>query len=287
MHLKSISIQNFKAYKDAQEIPLKPITLIFGPNSAGKSTIVHALAFLKNAYLKNGNCSPDEVDLVWDKVTLGGWQNLLHGHDSSQTMKIGLGLRETKVNWSFLTVAAIPSVKDCVIQENGRPILSAINHEPGQIDWTISLYDLHPVMLDHDPFTDDPDDVPHGIKGNVWRFLTGSGKKKMPQYLLLDGDMFGWDQFNIRFLEYLKTAPCKPSGLFPKMQTEEKKSASLTIFAVILRMNYILIGMQAKHLKVIFSIIWKGNLIFISISRRSLTPSVDPRSGGRSFSNKL
>jgi len=32
-----ISIENFKAFGKMQRIPLKPITLLYGPNSLGKS----------------------------------------------------------------------------------------------------------------------------------------------------------------------------------------------------------------------------------------------------------
>ena len=34
--LTGITLENFKAFKDPQFIPIKPITLVFGPNSAGK-----------------------------------------------------------------------------------------------------------------------------------------------------------------------------------------------------------------------------------------------------------
>jgi len=89
--LTSITLENFKGYAKSQKIPIKPLTLIFGPNSAGKSSIFHALAFLKWCQYK-GNCNPDVVELGWESVSLGGISNLVHGHDLSRTMKIGLGL---------------------------------------------------------------------------------------------------------------------------------------------------------------------------------------------------
>ena len=44
MILKALHIANFKAFAIAQRLPLRPITLIYGANSAGKSSILHALA---------------------------------------------------------------------------------------------------------------------------------------------------------------------------------------------------------------------------------------------------
>ena len=35
--ISGLKIGNFKAFGKEQEIPLRPITLVFGPNSAGNS----------------------------------------------------------------------------------------------------------------------------------------------------------------------------------------------------------------------------------------------------------
>lgn len=61
--IKSISIENFKAFGKKQVLPIKPITLIFGPNSSGKSSIIHSLLFSQHA-LKTG-----ELDVF---LTFGG-----------------------------------------------------------------------------------------------------------------------------------------------------------------------------------------------------------------------
>jgi Predicted ATPases len=41
--LTSLRIQNFKAWKDTGTIRLAPLTVIFGANSAGKSSLGHLL----------------------------------------------------------------------------------------------------------------------------------------------------------------------------------------------------------------------------------------------------
>ena len=43
MRITAIEIENFKGISDRVRVDLKPITLLFGANSAGKSTILHAL----------------------------------------------------------------------------------------------------------------------------------------------------------------------------------------------------------------------------------------------------
>jgi predicted ATPase len=45
--LKQLRLINFKAFSDSGKIPLKPLTIIVGPNNAGKSALFHALLLLK------------------------------------------------------------------------------------------------------------------------------------------------------------------------------------------------------------------------------------------------
>jgi len=51
MPISSITIEKFKGINEPIRVDFKPITLLFGPNSAGKSTIVQALHML----LKSSN----------------------------------------------------------------------------------------------------------------------------------------------------------------------------------------------------------------------------------------
>ncbi len=44
MTLTTLRIANFKAFAAARRVPLRPITLVYGANSAGKSSVLHALA---------------------------------------------------------------------------------------------------------------------------------------------------------------------------------------------------------------------------------------------------
>ena len=43
--ITSITIENFKCIGDAITIPIRPITLLFGKNSSGKSTVLQALQY--------------------------------------------------------------------------------------------------------------------------------------------------------------------------------------------------------------------------------------------------
>lgn len=88
MRLSRLEITNFKGIGTKQVIELAPITLLFGPNSAGKSTILQSLHYVREV-LARGNPDPDQT-IAGGLIDLGGFANLIHGHDRSRTMTIKL-----------------------------------------------------------------------------------------------------------------------------------------------------------------------------------------------------
>ena len=77
---KAITLENFKGVGQRQHLELRPITLLFGPNSAGKSTFIHALHYAREVFL-NHNLDADQTISGGAHVRLGGFKNLVHNHD--------------------------------------------------------------------------------------------------------------------------------------------------------------------------------------------------------------
>lgn len=71
--LSALRLGNFKAFGAAQRIPLRPLTLIFGPNSAGKSSIIHALVLAHEAE-RCGNLDAFRTELGGTSIDLGGFR---------------------------------------------------------------------------------------------------------------------------------------------------------------------------------------------------------------------
>ncbi len=79
--LTKIAIENFKGIGERVELDLAPITLLFGANSAGKSSIVHALHYAREVLL-NLNADADQTETGGDYIKLGGFNKLLHGRNN-------------------------------------------------------------------------------------------------------------------------------------------------------------------------------------------------------------
>lgn len=86
--IHSLELENFKAFGARARIPFAPITLIFGENSAGKTTILQALNLLKQT-----RESREAGALLLPRaengiVDLGSFQELLFDHDLKRTLAI-------------------------------------------------------------------------------------------------------------------------------------------------------------------------------------------------------
>lgn len=86
-----IGIENFKVFGKMQRMPLKPITLLYGPNSSGKSSLIQSLLLFKQTLEESTN---DEVALLsrGSLVDLGDYSEFIHKHDDK---------REFKMSFSF------------------------------------------------------------------------------------------------------------------------------------------------------------------------------------------
>lgn len=88
MKITKISLTNFRAFKQTQTIDFAPVTLLFGPNSVGKSTVLKALFYVQQI-LEKGQCNPMYLDAL-NKKYIGGFENLVHKRDldTNITLKI-------------------------------------------------------------------------------------------------------------------------------------------------------------------------------------------------------
>jgi len=79
MRVKEFQIKNFKAFGELVRIPIKPITLIFGPNSSGKSSILHALRMIKQSKdMEHHGLRDHSLTTHSEDMNLGLFDNVLN-----------------------------------------------------------------------------------------------------------------------------------------------------------------------------------------------------------------
>jgi len=86
--IQEIQLSNFKAFADTVRIPIKPITLIFGPNSSGKSSIFHALLMLKQTVEEKSISGEQTLLPKGNLVDLGNFREFIHNHDENISFSV-------------------------------------------------------------------------------------------------------------------------------------------------------------------------------------------------------
>ena len=76
---KQLRIRNFKSLADTGDLAMKPLTILVGPNSSGKSALFKALLALKQTAESRDLQSPLVVN--GDYVKLGSYRDFIYGHD--------------------------------------------------------------------------------------------------------------------------------------------------------------------------------------------------------------
>lgn len=92
--LHALRVGNFKAFADTQHIPIKPITLIFGPNSAGKSSFIHSLALAHEAEFGPDKRNHSRLDIHHTSIggsaiDLGGFRQYVHRRELRNKVEWG------------------------------------------------------------------------------------------------------------------------------------------------------------------------------------------------------
>jgi hypothetical protein len=89
---KALELTHFKAFGEPASVPLAPITLVFGENSAGKTSLLQVLTLLKQTLESRGR-DPGVCLLPRAEeglVDLGSFSELLFDHDSSNPLRISI-----------------------------------------------------------------------------------------------------------------------------------------------------------------------------------------------------
>ncbi len=120
MTVKAIHLKNFMAFEDTDWVELRPITLLFGRNSSGKSVIIRALRFLKQSLTQSLEDSPFAYNAEHG-VDVGSFDVMGHGEDVDPYEK-----GEKKISFGF-RCGVLPEVLKYLLTSDS---LKAIEKEP-------------------------------------------------------------------------------------------------------------------------------------------------------------
>ncbi|MZP31490.1 AAA family ATPase [Heliobacterium undosum] len=109
--IESISLSNFKAFKNLDMLKLKPITVLCGTNSCGKSSLMQSILLLKQT-LENQN--PSQTLLLNGRFAhLGSFENIINGKRPDDKVSFNIRVKFKKENFnshrSFGNLPPIPA----------------------------------------------------------------------------------------------------------------------------------------------------------------------------------
>lgn len=137
--ISEVTVENFKAFAEKrQHMPLKPLTLVYGPNSSGKSSLLQAIALAHEAVINGtGTINSHKTQLAGEAIDLGGFQQYVHRRDLARNVNLGFGLdleTNEQIFIEFVIGASSTTefqhttnliyTKRCSVRQDGRIILS-------------------------------------------------------------------------------------------------------------------------------------------------------------------
>ena len=84
MPIDKIRLRSFKCFADSGDIPLAPLTIIFGRNNTGKSSILQSIMLLRQT-LDSPEYGP-RLDLRGPLYQAGSYADIVHQHKASQNV---------------------------------------------------------------------------------------------------------------------------------------------------------------------------------------------------------
>lgn len=203
--IKTLRLHKFKAFEDTGPIDIRPITVLAGPNSAGKSTILQSLLLLKQT-LESG--SPDLVlNLDGRFLQLSGLDQLTFGKPPLEECSIGYEIELE----SRMPRRVVPRYyPDLVVPEGDEsiPLHSRLElwfgpgrTEGGEPTVTVRLFDITSLVQGQDSrrprltiaaaeegysVTMDDIELPEPVRGG--EIVSWAGRHFLPTYLAVSAE---------------------------------------------------------------------------------------------------
>jgi predicted ATPase len=164
--ITSVTLANFKSFDEEQTIPLQPMTVLVGPNNAGKSNLVSVGRFIRNARAAN----------VGAAIAAEGGEDFVFHRPRRTDTRLRLAWRTTDGDYSL--VVGRPSSSDAAVEE-------ALTDARGSLKWSHAHGSLteNALLTAHRTFANAPEDPSEtatiGRLHGVWAPMVGSRDVKL------------------------------------------------------------------------------------------------------------
>ncbi|MFH2007114.1 MAG: AAA family ATPase [bacterium] len=92
--LTGFELHNCKAFSESGKMPLSPLTVLVGKNSAGKSSLLHALMVLSQSVADRAySAKVPQLNLKGRLIDAGTFKEFIHGHDEQSEIGFSFSFR--------------------------------------------------------------------------------------------------------------------------------------------------------------------------------------------------
>ena len=156
--ITKISLENFKAFQDEEEFEIKPITLVYGYNSSGKSSFLHSLLFL-DEFMRSGNVDVHRPTLGGGEVDLGGYNQFVNRavEDEYGPSRISFEIQKDKHSSRVQFIFSFghppgrePVLEDLEIKSGNQNFLLQLDREENKNQYYKIISKHHSEFLDLD-----------------------------------------------------------------------------------------------------------------------------------------
>lgn len=171
--LSSLCLKNFKGFSDKNEekdntVAIKPITLIYGPNSYGKSSILQSLLLLYQTVTEEFDFRSITLKLNGNFVNLGSFNDFINQNAKEKEFRIELSLPYNRYNpnSSIITQMIIGynfAVKKSPSTKNEQIVLSKIDVSKKEEDINLAINSEPQKILEYEFIQSEEDDNVYDI----------------------------------------------------------------------------------------------------------------------------
>lgn len=144
--LRRLRIKNFKCFEDTTDLEIRPLTLLVGPNSSGKSSLLQPLLMLRQTIDSTDINTPLAANNGW--VQMGAYPEFVHKGESKRELEFWLEFVEPLFR-RFRKKASDRSPQKCLLR-----IVFSYNRKTTQIELKeseVRLNDIAVRTLRRDP----------------------------------------------------------------------------------------------------------------------------------------